>query len=254
MSKIISLMSVMPGCGAKYIATNLSHYHKQIDDDSRIAIVDFDFENPFLADTLDLNDDIHRIDNLIEYIDGSILNDEMFMMNMIHLKNNVDLLKGTRLIGHQKIFNKNHIETILKFLRDNYDYIYVVINPNIRNAGTIYTLFDTDEIVLVAKNNYSCLNRIDYIVKIVKHFLKSDCKLKLLYNQYYDESKMDFVDVIGLNELIVVGAVEYDEETIDNLDLKVNEFDIMKKISRRFGRREDPQKEFYKEIIDNILK
>lgn len=252
MSKIISIMSVMPGCGAKYIATNISHYHKQIDDESKIAIIDFDFENPFLAETLDLNDDVHRVDNLIEIIDGSILNNETFLINMIHLKNNVDLLKGTRLIGHQKIYNQNHIETILKFLRENYDYIYIVINPNTKNAGTIYTLFDTDEIVLVSRNNYSCLKKIDDVVKIIKQFLKNDCKLNLLYNQYYEASKIDFIDVIGMNSLNVIGAVNYDEETIDNLDIKINDMDIVQKISSKF-KKEEPQKDLYKDILDKIL-
>ncbi|AMN31012.1 AAA family ATPase [Clostridium perfringens] len=251
MGKIITVLSTTHGVGAKYITTNMSNYHKQMDDDKKILMIDFDFECPYLAGTLNLNDDIHCIDNFIEFIDGEILTDEIFLANIVHLKNNVDLIKGTKLVGHKKVFKTNHIETILEFAKKHYDFIYVVVSPDSSNAGAVVTLFNTDNVLIVSKNNYPSLMNLENVIGLVRNFAPKYIKLNFLYNQFYEESKIDFSDIIGMNDLNVIGAIPYNESTIDNMDIKDGESSLKKILDR--WKKNNPQKDLYTDIINKVL-
>lgn len=242
--KIIVITSVTQGCGAKYIATNLSNVQK-FESENKIAIVDFDFINPFLAESLALHDETHNIDNLIENIDADFLNDELFLENMIHLKNKVHLLKGTKLLNHYKIFNEKHITTIIKLLRRNYDYSYIVVNNNNLNAGTIYSLFNADKEIIVARNNYTCLNKLPKTLELINQYKRDDSKVKFIFNQYSPVNKIDFIELMKENNIEIAGLVEYDSSTVDNVDILNNKFKIFKKSS--------PTQKMYQEILDRIF-
>ena len=139
--KMFVCMPIVIGNGSKYIATNLSHYTKILYPTKKVALVDFDFKNPYLAERLSLHDTIHSIDNLIDKIDGNFLNETLFFENMIKLKNGVDLLKGTKITHNVKLIQKNHIEKIISILKNNYDYVFMTVSNEVL-AGTVYGLFE----------------------------------------------------------------------------------------------------------------
>ena len=137
--KLFVCMPVMVGNGSKYIATNLAHYTKKLYPDKKVALVDFDFINPYLAEKLSLHDNIHGIDNLTDKIDGNFLDNHLFTENMVKLKNGVELLKGTKLTHNLDLIKKHHIEKILELLRSLYDFVFIAVSNKV-TSGTVYGL------------------------------------------------------------------------------------------------------------------
>lgn len=226
--KIIVCYPVVQGSGCKYIATNIAHYYKNANPDKKVALVDLDFKLPYLANNLSSHDLIHGIDNLIDKIDGGFLTDDLFAENMVKLKNNVDLLKGTKLVGNHKIFNKKHIEDIFSHLKNLYDFVVVAVSSETDNAGTVYGLFEADEIVIVGRNNYTSYKHLDKAVSVVKQYARLKEKIKFVYNMYYENSQVDLTTSVKDFDLQVIGAVKYDEGSIDNIDTNSSSFKVFK--------------------------
>lgn len=226
--KVVVCYPVIQGDGCKYIATNLAHHYKSVNSEKRVALVDLDLKLPYLANMISTHDDIHGIDNLIDKIDGGFLTDDLFKENMVKLKSNVELLKGTKLIGNHKIFNKNHIEKVISHLRELYDFIVISVSPDADNAGTVYGLYESDEVVLVCRNNYANFKAFDRAVSVIRQYKKSDNTLKLIFNMYSESSQIDFNSHIKDHSIEVIGAVKYDESTIDNVDLSGSSFKVFK--------------------------
>lgn len=218
--KVIVCYPVVIGNGNKYIATNIANYYKQKYPNKGVALVDFDFKNPYLAGKLAIQDDIHGIDNIIDKIDGNFLDQNLFLENMIKLRNNVELLKGTKLIGNHRIITKNHIEKTLEVLKEAYDFIVVAVSCDIDNSGTVYGLFNADEVVMVCKNNFTNFKSMDRAINIIMNYKRTNSKLKLIFNMSQEGSDLDFTKHINDNEIEVIGAIKYDESTVDNEDLQ----------------------------------
>lgn len=217
MSKIVTIIPIVSGNGGKYITTNLGHYFKELNPNSKVAIVDFDVRNPYLAESLN-NDEIHGIDNLIDKIDGNLLNEKLFAENMVVLKNGVHLFKGTKLVNQYKIFNKKHATTIIEFLRKMYDISFISTVAETDNALSIYAIHEADEILLVGRNNYSNLKAIDRVLKIINNYKKTDI-VRIIYNMYTTNSKASLTEIVKNNNITGIGFVEYEEDTIDNQNL-----------------------------------
>lgn len=225
--KVYAIMSVVQGNGAKYIATNLakSVKRKEKKENKRVLLVDFDFENPFLAYDLVKHDITHGIDNILPHIHQSGINEEIFKENIIETRIEVDVLRGTNMNGNMKQFSKLHIESILTTARKLYDMIFVVISPKANNAGAIYTLFHADQIVLVLRNNNSTYLKVEKSLKMIEQYATNDNPVLAVYNQQNNHSKADVQEKLKESKipLKIVGVVEYDERSIDNVDLEKKE-------------------------------
>lgn len=233
--KIYGVMSVVPGNGAKYVATNLAKAVRHKDKSKRVLLVDFDFENPFLAYVFVKHDITHGIDNLLPHIHESGVNEEIFKENIISTRLGVDVLKGTQFAGKTKMFSRLHIETILNVAKKLYDVVIVVISSKANNAGTIYTLLHADQLIMVLRNNYSNELKLDKVVDVVQHYYRSENPVLLVYNFQNIHSKA------GVNEKLqsfsievkVVGVLEYDERSIDNIDLDKKESLFSKSVNTK---------------------
>lgn len=220
MSKIITIYSIVQGNGAKFIATNLAHSYKKLNPDSKVALVDFDFRYPYLATTLAPQDEIHGIDNLIEKIDGQFLDEILFKENMIHLRNGVELLKGTKLQNKHSLIERAHIEKVVNFLEKIYDVVIIVANSDFDNSGSIFSAMNSTDIILVGQPNYPTYLNMNNVMKKVKHYSKQEAKKWFLYNKFYESKHVDLRTVINNNEFTVLGAIPLIHEAIDNIDLK----------------------------------
>jgi MinD-like ATPase involved in chromosome partitioning or flagellar assembly len=218
---VYAVISVVQGNGAKYVATNLARMEKRNFKNRRVLLVDFDFENPFLAHEFVKKDSTHGIDNLLPHIHPSGVSEEIFLENIIQTRMDVDVLRGTQFIDKIKQFTKHHIETILKTAREIYDSIYVVISPRATNAGTVYTLFNADQVLMVLRNNHSNYLRMDKAMKVVEQYIRTDNPILLIYNFQNSNSKVDVTEKLKeyLLDLKVAGILEYDDRSIDNVDL-----------------------------------
>ena len=222
MSKIITIYSVVQGNGAKFVATNLSNSYKKLNPDAKVALVDFDFRYPFLASAIAPQDEIHGIDNLIEKIDGQFLDKSLFEENMIHLKNGVHLLKGTKLQNKHSLIERSHIEKVIECVKQIYDLTIIVANSDFDNSGSIYSAIHSDEIILIGQANYSTYLNLGNVCKKVNHYSQINCKKWFLYNKFYESKHVDLKDSIIKNSLTVLGVVPLMNDAIDNIDLKDN--------------------------------
>lgn len=214
--KTIILLPIVSGNGSKYLTTALANSYKELNKNKKVAIVDFDVKNPYLASSL-TNDNIHGIDTLINKIDGDILTKNLFMENMIHLKNNVDLLQGTKLFNSYEVFKKNHIEEILSMLNDCYDIVFISLSSEFDNYLSACSLVKADDIFMVARNNQSTAKAFERTTKIVKNY--SNGNIKTIINMYTNSNKIDISQISKKFNINIAGIVEYDENTIDNVNI-----------------------------------
>lgn len=217
-AKMITVYPIVAGNGAKFVATNIAHYLKVANPTKKIALVDFNLKQPYLTHALTTHDEIHGIDNLIDKIDGNLLTDELFVENMVMMKNNVEVLKGTKLVGKHKVFNEKHMKTIVEHLKNIYDYVIAVVSPDTDNAGTVYGLHEADSVVMVARNNVANVKTAYRALNIVQQYKKSNDVVKFVYNMHTSNSN-DLSNFVKDSNLEVLGLVEYDDTAIDNLDL-----------------------------------
>jgi len=216
--KVITVYPIVAGNGAKFIATNMAHVYKRQNPNEKVILVDLNLKHPFLAESLTAFDEIHGVDNLVDKIDGNMLTNELFMENMVSTKGNVDVLKGTKMLGKYKVLNPTHVTTILDFARTLYDVVFVAVASESDNAGTVVGLFESDEIVMVARQNQASLKMIYQALDIVNQYKQTENSIKLVYN-YYQSTGLDVSEVVKAYQMEVLGLVEYDVQATDNLDL-----------------------------------
>lgn len=234
-SKIITFYPVMQGVGCKYTATGFAFMLSQMYPKSSIALVDFDFKNPYLAEHLSGHDKVHGIDNLISKIDGNFLTNELFMENMTKIPGLFDILKGTELVGRDHLITQKHIDRIIELLRKNYEYIVIAVSPGADNAGTVYGLYNADEVVMITRINYACYINLPKATNLVIHFKKAR-RINLVYNMYTDNFHLDFTALVQENGLNVIGGLPYDESTIDNHNISTGiQAKIANKIAVRYN-------------------
>lgn len=213
--KIIVCYPVVTGNGAKFTATNLAMAYKKKFTNAKIALVDFDFKNPYLALSMTDNDKVHGIDNLIDKIDAESLTKELFKENMVTV-NDVDILKGTKLIGRDHLITKKHIMTIIDFLKELYDYILIAVSPDVDNSGTVYAISEANEILLIIKNNLNNYMKLSQAVNIVETYKSMREDAKVIYNMYLPNNRVSFNQLFDEYYLKVVGIVHIIPEAIDN--------------------------------------
>lgn len=245
--KIILCMPVLQGNGSKFTATNLAHYTKTLYPSKRVALIDFDINTPYLAERLAIQDTTHSIDNLTDIIDGNYLDFSLFEQNMIVLKSGVQLLKGTKMVGAKNLINKSHIETIISLLKENYDYVYISVSNEI-SPGTVYGLFNADEILLITRNNYPNYAHIERVLKLINNYKNNDSKVRLVINQYSDLSEVSFNSVIKKYNIVDTELIPYIPECFDHNDLDKG------LISGNFFKSKNKAQEPFETLINKIIK
>jgi len=216
------LMSAVQGNGAKYVATNLATEVKRKENEKKVLLVDFDFENPFLAHAFIKHDEVHGIDNLINNITDDGLSDELFLEDMIQTKMGVDVLRGTRFIEKVKMFSKQHIQVILEKAKQHYHYVFIVVNAKANNAGTIVSLMEADKVLMVLRNNYANLLKVERVLKLIKQYSTVET-VHVAFNFKNLNSKLDINEKFENYNVVVLEVLEYDEKSIDNLNLEKKE-------------------------------
>ena len=217
--KIVVCLSVVRGNGAKYICTNLAHYTKIKDTNKKVILLDFDFEHPYLCESLVEFDKVHGIDNVVNKIEAGASIEDIFDEDIIKLKSGVELLKGTKMKNAENVINNSHLEIILDFIKNNYDYVFINTS-NITCISSAFTIFNADEIIIVAKNNYSNYGEFNNLKTLIKNYKSKNSKLNLVINQYNKKPKISFEDFID-NDFLIENTVLIPliSESIDNLDL-----------------------------------
>lgn len=229
-SKIITVVPTNTGAGAKFTTVLLAQSILINDPKAKVAIVDFDFRNPYLAAYLTPEDSFHGVDNLLEKIDANYLSNELFKENMVKIAGtNIDVLKGTKLGGRYDFITKVHVETIINLLREQYDYSFIAVNSRDDNSGTVFALNKADDVVVVAAQDYMGATRLNGIIDMVETYRSIRSRIKLFINRRdyrYDEIRFEKeTDERGLE---VIGSLPYDPTYVDNRYLKASLANMLK--------------------------
>lgn len=225
--KVYAVMSLVQGNGAKYVASNIAKTLRHADKkaDRRVLLVDFDFDNPYLAYDLVEHDTIHGIDSLVPHIYENGVSEDIFKENTTDTRIDVDVLKGTIFPGKAKQYSKRHIEGIIETARKIYDDIFIVISSKSNNAGTIYTLFNADEVILVVRNNYTNVMHFDRVIRVISQYRRNLNPIWTIYNFQNQYAKSDLSEKMKACplDIEVIGVIENDDRSIDNIDLNKQE-------------------------------
>lgn len=221
-SKIITIVPTNTGAGAKFTTVLLAQSILANDPNAKVAIVDFDFRNPYLAAYLTPEDSFHGVDNLLEKIDANYLTRELFKENMVKISGtNINVLKGTKLGGRYDFITKDHVEKIISLLREEYDYSLIAVNSRGDNSGTVFALNKADEVVVVASQDYMGATKLNATIDMVETYRSIRSRIKLFINRRdyrYDEIRFEKeTDERGLE---VIGSLPYDPTYVDNRYLK----------------------------------
>lgn len=236
--KVFNVMSLIPQNGAKYVTSNLGFFMKKKFKNKKILLIDFDFENPTLYYHF-IKDSVYSIDDLIS-IEKS-LDRNSFYNNIIKTEFKVDIFKGSGL-GTANLFSKELIAIILNFAKEMYDYIFVVTSSDVNNSAIIMTLLNADKVILVVRNNYSNLLKIDKKLKEINTFVKDKSIIKIVANFNNYNQEMNILDKVqGYSYLSLLDFVS---KSIDNRNLKEKFFIKRKTINDRK----------FKEIIKELIK
>lgn len=225
---ITTVYPVVNGNGANYVALNLAYAVRSQDQYSQIAIVDFDFENPFLGVGLH-GDTTHGIDNLIDKLNGRFLDNQLFKENMIELKENIHLLQGTKMGRFKDLVRQEHIEEIMIFLRKNYDYVFIVTNASPNDGGTPVSLLNADNLLIVGRHTNKNVAIASRAAKTIENYSKAK-NVGLIYNFYTGSNDRDFTE--HFSHWQVFGTIPYLPETVDGDNLVGRGLQILKRNKR----------------------
>lgn len=222
MCKFITITSLLTGNGAKFVGTNLAHTLKANNKDSKVALIDFDFDSPFLAKELlkgNMGSFSKGIDNIYAKLHSGTLSQELFLDNMIEI-NGVDILQGTSKIGSGKIYSHKDVEEVLDIIKKEYDYAVIVTGNNFTYASTILSLFRSHELFLVIRENISNEVAFSQQIETIKSYLNDDKKISVIYNYVTSNIHVEELgNYIKDSNFSVIGQLEFESGSIDNVDL-----------------------------------
>ena len=254
MGRIITVMPVTVGAGGKYMATSIAYglRRKHNDPRTKIALVDFDLHNPYLAasqisDATASAKDMRGVDSLLEKISSNTLTDGLFMDNMIKIEGQFDVLRGTRMPERYDIFLREHIETMIRKLKTLYTYVVICCSPTIDNAGTVFSLVHADDIVLVSRMNSECYLNFDRAIDYIKQCKNNKNRVNVVFNYRTGQYDLNFDKKIynHQEDMVVCGDMKYYPFATDNQNIKIGIAAKLSKLSSDYNKQID-------NIVNNI--
>lgn len=239
--KVLAVMSVVPGNGAKFVASNLAYlFAEDVEEDEKIVLLDFDFNYPYLAKGIvDGESDERTIDDLFPLLTENLEENVQILKDLVVETNvlNVDLIKGTKYAGLTKFIQPEQIQWTIEAASKIYEKVIVVISPSVSNVGTLYSLMKAEQLVLVARQNHSNVEQVYDVMRIVRQYSTLNEPVKVVYNYDSTVLDIDFSEAFerSLVPVEVVGVLSFDAAAIDNNDLieRKRSFFQSKSVNRR---------------------
>lgn len=179
MGKIVTLWSPVSHAGATTASILLAN---KLGKEYSVCLVDFDLNNSDVSLYLNISDAEHNIDNLIPYIQGHSLTEEIFYMNLIDVKN-FRFMQGTRQIDKGPMFQVEFLEPIIDMAKNLFDIVIINTNSAIDNAGTFIGLSKADKVVMVLNQNVLHFKKYIDKAQLMGNLLTSPIVLVNKYNK-----------------------------------------------------------------------
>lgn len=221
MCKIITIYSLLQGDGAKFVSTNLAYHLATKDKNKKIALVDFDFNAPFLGKVFTKDNVINGLDNIYPKLESSTLTSELFLDNMIKPLDNLHILKGTKYISDYKKYTYEHIHMIFKLLNEIYDYIFIVCDNKFDNPATILSLHYSTNMFLVLRESLGTETLLKQQLNIINHYKNDNLEIQAVYNYVSNNLHIEEMgNILKEHQIPIIGELEYDTTSVDNIDLQ----------------------------------
>lgn len=219
---IISVISAVEGNGAKYTTIQLAKEARRVEDEeTSILLIDFDFNAPYLAATL-LEDEQEPkgVDTLLSVLSTTNLSEETLKEHVAKTNFGVDLLKGTKFIGRTKHLKSEQIEKILEVAKKAYDLVFVVTAPEAARVDAVQSLLASNQVILVLRQNETNKGRLPKLKQLVEQYYMGESSVKIVYNYNSPHARAEVPEVVETFQIAVdsLGALVYDEKTVDNLE------------------------------------
>jgi MinD-like ATPase involved in chromosome partitioning or flagellar assembly len=251
---LMILSSVVQGNGSKYSAVNIAYELLKIlekKENKKILLIDFDVDSPTLGMSLyagskksEIRSPKVGIEDLAEKIRLNILNQDFFLDACSKIDSNISskepihILKGVENAGRHKTITKEVVEEIIRYSKNIFDYVFVVASNKVNNAGLIFPLHQANEVIVLAKNNYSNIENFDKTISLINQYKSKESVISILYN-YGSNPRCDIGKKAAYYEINSLGVLEYNEKDVDNLNLTQRSLfydgpnkDIFKKIAK----------------------
>lgn len=222
MCKFITVTPLLQGNGAKFVGTNLAHAIRSNDKDKKIALIDFDFDSPFLAKEIlknEKNASLKGMDNIYAKLHSGTLSKELFFDNMVSV-NNIDILQGVNRFGLGNKYSHSDIQEILDIISDSYDFAIIVTGNNFSYASTVLSLYHSHELFVVVRENLSNEFAFKQQMEIIKSYIDDNKEVNIIYNYVTSNIHVEKLgNLINESNLNIVGQLEFDSSSVDNVDL-----------------------------------
>lgn len=202
-SKVFSVISCKGGSGATFIATNLGYILSALFD-KKVLLIDinqyFGDASMFVSDkkpsmTLaDVCNQMHRLD--FAFLESCL----------ITVRPNYKILAAAENPDSAVDIKPEHLDTIIRMARNNYDYIILDVGRQI-DALTVKGLDLSDTIYTVMQLVLPYIRDARNLLNVFKSLGYSQSKLKMIVNRYDKASKIKLSDLSGaiaVNNLITV--------------------------------------------------
>lgn len=219
MGKIITLWSPVSNAGVTTTAILLAH---RLAKDYSVCLVDFDLNSADVSLYLDISDIEHNIDNLIPYVQGHNLTEEVFYMNLIDVKN-FRFMQGTRRIDKGPFFKVEEIEPIIDMAEKLFDIVIINTNSAIDNAGTFIALKRADKILMVLNQNVFHFKKYIDKAQLVGSLLtnpmvlvnKYNKNILLTLNNIKENLNTDVFPLAEIDELTILNSINAQESIFE---------------------------------------
>lgn len=202
-SKVFSVISCKGGSGATFIATNLGYILSALFD-KKVLLIDinqyFGDASMFVSDkkpsmTLaDVCNQMHRLD--FAFLESCL----------ITVRPNYKILAAAENPDSAVDIKPEHLDTIIRMARNNYDYIILDVGRQI-DALTVKGLDLSDTIYTVMQLVLPYIRDARNLLNVFNSLGYSQSKLKMIVNRYDKASKIKLSDLSGaiaVNNLITV--------------------------------------------------
>lgn len=245
-SHVTTIYPIAGGNGAAYVTIQMAYAFREVEKHKKIAVVDFDFNSPTLAAGLH-EDNAHGIDRLVDKLNGNLLTTDGFLENMIKLKKDIHLLRGSQLAHRFPFVSQAHLDQIVGLLREEYDYIFIATSEKASDGGTPVALFHADTIAVVGRYTHKNEWRLKEAISTVKGYAQTKT-VAVVYNLFEDQNKMDFSKQLP-ESWKVAGTLPYLPSGIDNKNVTGQGA-----LSFTKGKRSDETKNTYESLFHTFFK
>lgn len=196
------------GVGKTTLATNLAVVLAQ-NEKKKVALIDLDLQFGDIAVMLNLTDG-KTISDMVR--EQKVLNSDTLSNYMLRHFTGIDILPAPLFPQDAEYVTTQHVGTILRLLKENYDYIIIDTASTFHDIN-LQALDLTDQIILVANRDLATIKNVKTSLNILDSLDLRD-KIRLVLNRSDQDLGVEVSDLEKGVELVVSHLIPSDERSV----------------------------------------